>query len=61
MKWNCVALFIIVNSLKSVWCQDTYCYTNDNDKKQTRSYATKTAYEVARGTEKRYFTVPSMN
>lgn len=60
MKWNCVILFVIL-SVINVFGQDDYCYANDGDKKQTKHYSTKTPYEVARGTDKKYFTVPSMS
>lgn len=60
MKWNCVILLFALNVV-NVLAQQEYCYTNDGDKKQTRHYSTKTPYEVARGTDKNSFTVPSMN
>lgn len=58
MKRYCVILIILLNVFEAL-TQEEYCYSNDNDKKQTKQYATKTPYEVARGTEKRYFFVPS--
>lgn len=58
MKWNCVILFVILN-VADVFGQEEYCYTNDGDKKQTKQYSTKTPYEVARGADKKYFSVPS--
>ncbi|KAG5676678.1 hypothetical protein PVAND_006495 [Polypedilum vanderplanki] len=59
MKRYCVILMIVVNALfNSVLTQDEYCYSNDNDKKQTKQFGTKTPYEVQRGNEKRYFNVP---
>jgi hypothetical protein len=61
MKWGCVILFVIVNIATDVFGQSEYCYTNDGDKKQTKFFSTKTPYEVARGTDKKYFTVPSKN
>lgn len=59
MKWDNVILVLSLNVL-AVFAQEEYCYTNDGDKKQTKHYSTKTPYEVARGTDKKYFTVPSM-
>lgn len=59
MKWNSVILLLSLEIL-AVFGQEEYCYTNDGDKKQTKHYSTKTPYEVARGTDKKYFTVPSM-
>jgi hypothetical protein len=58
MKWSCVIFFVIL-SVVDVFSQEEYCFTNDADKKQTKHYATKTPYEVARGTDKKYFSVPS--
>ncbi|XP_070500459.1 multiple inositol polyphosphate phosphatase 1-like [Chironomus tepperi] len=56
-RYYCIVLFVLLKILY-VTSQREYCYSNDNDKKQTRQYATKTAYEVARGHERRYFNVP---
>ncbi|CAO1347101.1 unnamed protein product [Diamesa hyperborea] len=61
MKWNILVLLVVINAVKDSSCasqNDEYCYSNDPDKKQARYYSTKTAYEVARGSEKKYFTVP---
>jgi hypothetical protein len=58
MKWSCVILLIALE-VSNVFGQGEYCYTNDDDKKQTRYFSTKTPYEVARGTDKKYFSVPS--
>lgn len=58
MKLSCVILFVSLN-VANVFGQEEYCYTNDGDKKQTKHYATKTPYEVAHGTDKKYFSVPS--
>mgnify|MGYP007092107158 CR=1 FL=1 len=58
MKWCCVILIAVLN-FAVVLGQEEYCFTNDNDRKQTKHYATKTPYEVAHGTDKKYFTVPS--
>lgn len=51
-------LFVILNVI-NVFAQDDYCFSNDGDKKQTKHYATKTPYEVARGTDKNELTVLS--
>lgn len=58
MKWSGVILIVALN-VANVLTQEEYCYSNDDDKKQTRHYSTKTPYETARGTDKKYFTVPS--
>ena len=61
MKWNILVLFVVINAVKDINCasqNDDYCYSNDQDKKQAKFYSTKTAYEVSRGSEKKYFTVP---
>lgn len=58
MKLSCVILFVSLN-VANVFGQEEYCYANDGDKKQTKHYSTKTPYEVARGTDKKYFSVPS--
>lgn len=60
MKWSCVILFAILN-VADVLGQESYCYADDGDKKQTKHYSTKTPYEVARGSDRKYFTVPSMS
>lgn len=54
-------LLVVINAVKESICaqNEEYCYSNDPDKKQAKLYSTKTAYEVARGSEKKYFTVPS--
>lgn len=57
MKRQCVYLLLLV--VNFVYSQEDYCYSNDPDKKQTKHFATKTPYEIAHGTEKRYFNVPS--
>lgn len=49
---------VFVSALEAQDQQD-YCYTNDGDKKQTKHYSTKTPYEIVRGTDKKYFSVPS--
>lgn len=59
MKLKSLILFLSLE-IFAVFGQEEYCYTNDGDKKQTKHYSTKTPYEVARGTDKKYFTVPSM-
>lgn len=62
MKWNILVLLVVLNAVKDSSCasqNDEYCYSNDPDKKQAKFYSTKTAYEVSRGSEKKYFTVPS--
>jgi hypothetical protein len=55
--------FLLIVSLSVltpvVFGDQEYCYTNDGEKRQTKHYSTKTPYEVARGTDKKYFTVPS--
>lgn len=58
MKLSWVILFVSLN-VANVFGQEEYCYANDGDKKQTKHYSTKTPYEVARGTDKKYFSVPS--
>ena len=54
-------LLVVINAVKesSASQNEEYCYSNDPDKKQAKFYSTKTAYEVSRGSEKKYFTVPS--
>lgn len=52
-------ILLVILTVVDVLGQEDYCYTNDGDKKQTKQYATKTPYEVARGTDKKYFSVPS--
>lgn len=59
MKWSCVILFVILQCVINVFAQEEYCFSNDDDKKQTKHYATKTPYEVARGTDKNGLTVYS--
>lgn len=61
MKWNILVLLVVINAVKESSCaqNEEYCYSNDPDKKQAKFYSTKTAYEVARGSEKKYFSVPS--
>jgi hypothetical protein len=55
-----VLLIVTLSVLTPVVFGDQeYCYTNDGEKRQTKHYSTKTPYEVARGTDKKYFTVPS--
>lgn len=58
MKRSCVTLIVLANALIA-FSQEEYCYSNDNDKKQAKQYATKAPYEITRGTDKRYFEVPS--
>lgn len=53
-----VYISIFVSALEGQQQQD-YCYTSDGDKKQTKHFSTKTPYEIVRGTDKKYFTVPS--
>lgn len=60
MKWSCVILLVTLNIFGAL-AQDDYCFSNDDDKKQTKHYATKTPYEVARGTDKNGLTVYSKN
>lgn len=60
MKLSYVILFVSLNVASSL-AQEEYCYANDGDKKQTKHYSTKTPYEVARGLDKKYFSVPSEN
>jgi hypothetical protein len=59
MKSQSICLFVLFNAAVFVNSQEEYCYSNDADKRQTKQFATKTPYEVAHGTEKRYFNVPS--
>lgn len=60
MKLSYVILFVSLN-VASLLAQEEYCFANDGDRKQTKHYSTKTPYEVARGTDKKYFSVPSEN
>jgi hypothetical protein len=55
MKWSIVILLAILNV--SAFAQSDYCFSNDDDKKQTQHYATKTPYEVARGKDKNGLTL----
>jgi multiple inositol-polyphosphate phosphatase / 2,3-bisphosphoglycerate 3-phosphatase len=61
MKGQSICFFVLFNAavLVNVNGQEEYCYANDADKRQTKHFATKTPYEVAHGSEKRYFNVPS--
>lgn len=59
MKGQSIYFFVLINAAVLVNSQEDYCYANDADKRQTKHFATKTPYEVAHGSEKRYFNVPS--
>jgi hypothetical protein len=56
MKWSIVTLLAILNVI-GAFAQSDYCFSNDDDKKQTQHYATKTPYEVARGKDKNGLTL----
>lgn len=59
MKQRQYVYFIVLLNAICIFSQEEYCYSNDADKKQTKQFATKTPYEVAHGTEKNHFNVPS--
>ena len=43
-------------------CCEDYCYDTDSDKPQTSNFATKTAYQIIKGSDSnRQFVVPSKN
>jgi hypothetical protein len=54
-----LVIFVALTSLVGLILGQEYCYSEDQDKPQTTKFSTKTAYQIIKGTDRRWYNVPN--